>query len=250
MRKEELERLRVEYPKGTILELTEDMQSDGKPEINMVKGLQGRLSYIDDAGQIHMHWRNGRSLALIPGVDSFKKVGVNNMGIEGTKIETIEEKIDYAKQQPIQTMQTNLVKIFTTISNAVIDNTPDFNYNEDNEGTKAKNNLYNKLIQECRVYENSQSYLYCSNEVIEDKTSTILHYDEPITCPETFMFTLKPNDDWVLESLSCVAEGKKLFTQRHQPKLHPAPAEPIEPYTMVLIMTKCDVEVVYINREE
>ncbi len=74
MRKEELVRLREEYPTGTVLELTDDMQSNGKPEINMVIGLQGRLSNIDDAGQLHMHWNNGRSLTLIPEVDHFKKV--------------------------------------------------------------------------------------------------------------------------------------------------------------------------------
>jgi hypothetical protein len=74
MRKEELERLMVEYPQGTVLELTEDMQSDGKPEKDMLKGLQGKVDYIDDIGQLHMNWNSGRSLALIPGVDSFKKV--------------------------------------------------------------------------------------------------------------------------------------------------------------------------------
>lgn len=74
MRKEVLERLREEYPPGIVLELTEDMQSDGKPEKGMLKGLQGKVDYIDDAGQLHMHWNNGRSLALIPGVDIFIKV--------------------------------------------------------------------------------------------------------------------------------------------------------------------------------
>lgn len=66
--------MRQEYSQGTILELTEDMQSDGKPEKNMIKGLKGTVNFIDDAAQIHMCWNNGRSLALIPGVDSFKKV--------------------------------------------------------------------------------------------------------------------------------------------------------------------------------
>ena len=74
MKKEDLEKLRKEYPKGTVLELTEDMQSDDKPEKDMIKALQGKVDYIDDAGQLHMHWSNGRSLALIPEVDKFRKV--------------------------------------------------------------------------------------------------------------------------------------------------------------------------------
>lgn len=74
MRKEDLERLKQEYPIGTLLELTEDMMSDSKPEQGLVKNMQGRLAYIDDAGQLHMNWNNGRNLALIPEVDHFKKV--------------------------------------------------------------------------------------------------------------------------------------------------------------------------------
>ena len=32
------------------------------------------VSFIDDAGQIHMRWDNGRTLAIIPQVDSFRKL--------------------------------------------------------------------------------------------------------------------------------------------------------------------------------
>ena len=87
MRKENLEKLRQEFPIGIVLELTEDMQSDGKPEKGMIKGLQGKVDYIDDAGQLHMKWDNGRSLALIPGVDNFKRMGkpiCKLIGVDGS----------------------------------------------------------------------------------------------------------------------------------------------------------------------
>lgn len=37
-------------------------------------GTRGKVVYVDDAGQIHVKWENGSSLALIPGVDKFKVV--------------------------------------------------------------------------------------------------------------------------------------------------------------------------------
>lgn len=58
----QVEQLRKRYPKGTRLCL------DFMDEAGMPPGLQGTVAFIDDAGQIHMHWENGRSLAIVPGV--------------------------------------------------------------------------------------------------------------------------------------------------------------------------------------
>lgn len=59
--------LRKQYPVGTRVRL-DSMQDPYAP---VEAGMTGKLDYIDDAGQFHMKWDNGRTLALIPGVDSF-----------------------------------------------------------------------------------------------------------------------------------------------------------------------------------
>ena len=41
------------------------------PYREMPAGLTGIVDSVDDLGQIHCHWENGSSLALIPGVDHF-----------------------------------------------------------------------------------------------------------------------------------------------------------------------------------
>jgi hypothetical protein len=43
-------------------------------ESNMPSGMEGTVEYVDDAGQLGMHWDNGSSLSLIPGEDSFSKI--------------------------------------------------------------------------------------------------------------------------------------------------------------------------------
>ena len=64
----QVEQLRKRYPEGTRLCL------DFMDEAGMPPGLQGTVAFIDDAGQIQMNWDCGRSLALIPGVDSFSRL--------------------------------------------------------------------------------------------------------------------------------------------------------------------------------
>lgn len=65
----QLEWLKTQYPSGTKLELVAMDDPYGVPE-----GTVGEVDFIDDAGQIHMKWQTGSCLALIPGVDRFRKV--------------------------------------------------------------------------------------------------------------------------------------------------------------------------------
>lgn len=63
-----VEELRVLYPAQTLIEL----QRMDDPHAPIEPGTLGRVSYVDDAGSIHMAWANGRTLSLIDGIDDFR----------------------------------------------------------------------------------------------------------------------------------------------------------------------------------
>ena len=62
-----MEFLRQQFPKDSHIRLTE-MGADPRP---LPPGSTGKLDFIDDAGQFHVKWDNGRTLALVLGKDRF-----------------------------------------------------------------------------------------------------------------------------------------------------------------------------------
>lgn len=59
LKREEVERIKEKYPKGTPIRL---YSMEG--EHTVPPGSRGVVDHVDDIGQIHMKWENGSSLAV------------------------------------------------------------------------------------------------------------------------------------------------------------------------------------------
>lgn len=66
--REQVERLRRQYPAGTRITLHSMDDPQAPPP-----GTKGTVAYVDDMGQIGVKWDSGSRLSLIPGEDSFSK---------------------------------------------------------------------------------------------------------------------------------------------------------------------------------
>lgn len=64
------ERYKKEYPSGTRIMLL-SMGDDPRP---VEPNTRGTVKVVDDIGTLHCHFDNGRSLGLVPGEDSFRKL--------------------------------------------------------------------------------------------------------------------------------------------------------------------------------
>lgn len=64
------QRMKGNYPPGTRIMLL----SMDDPYAPVPEGTKGTVVHVDDAAQIHMKWDNGRTLAIVPGEDSFRKL--------------------------------------------------------------------------------------------------------------------------------------------------------------------------------
>jgi len=72
--REQVESIRRRYPPGTRIELF-SMEDPYHP---VPPGTKGTVQAVDDGGHLLMKWDNGRSLSLIPGEDSFRKIEPKN----------------------------------------------------------------------------------------------------------------------------------------------------------------------------
>lgn len=78
--------VRLNYPPGTRIEL---IHMDDKWAVP--SGTRGTVDYVDDAGQIHPKWDNGRTLAIVPQVDSFCKLTQQEIQEEQQQSAQLEE---------------------------------------------------------------------------------------------------------------------------------------------------------------
>ncbi|WP_322175010.1 DUF4314 domain-containing protein [Acutalibacter caecimuris] len=72
------ERYKAEYPSGTcimLLSMGEDMH-------RVDDNTRGTVLTVDDIGTLHCKFDNGRSLGLIPGEDSFRKLTEEELAAE------------------------------------------------------------------------------------------------------------------------------------------------------------------------
>ena len=68
----------LNYPPGTRLELI----SMGKDPDPVPPGTRGTVERVNSYGDIEMSWDNGRTLSLIPGEDSFRKLTMEELEAE------------------------------------------------------------------------------------------------------------------------------------------------------------------------
>ena len=79
-----IDNIKKTYPPGTRIKLIE--MDD--PYAPVSSGTRGTVTFVDDAGTVHMKWDNGRTLGIVPNVDDFRKL--SDLEIETEKLRTEE----------------------------------------------------------------------------------------------------------------------------------------------------------------
>ncbi len=115
--REEVKAIREKYPEGTKVRLIRMDDVQAPPE-----GTIGTVTYVDDAGTIHMKWENGSSLGLIEEEDRFEKIGEiyevryisgNSLKYKITRVEASsdEEAVEKVFREEGENFENRLVSV-------------------------------------------------------------------------------------------------------------------------------------------
>ena len=88
------ERYKAEYPSGTRIMLL-SMGQDINPVRNNTRGT---VMAVDDIGTLHCRFDNGRSLGIIPGEDSFRKLTEEELAEEQGESQDMEDAENFGKK--------------------------------------------------------------------------------------------------------------------------------------------------------
>lgn len=94
---EEIKYYKENFPEGTRIELIN--MTD--PYVSIPSGTRGTVRITDDIGTLHTVFDNGRRLGIIPGVDSFRKLTVQ---------EIEEEKLSKSLDSIIEEADSRVIK--------------------------------------------------------------------------------------------------------------------------------------------
>ena len=76
------------YPSGTRIELIH--MND--PHAPVPAGTRGTVKFVDSMGTIFPEWDNGRSLGVVPGEDSFRKLTQEEIEEENQSMSEVEDE--------------------------------------------------------------------------------------------------------------------------------------------------------------
>lgn len=105
LKREEVERIKEKYPKGTPIRL---YSMEG--EHTVPPGSRGVVDHVDDIGQIHMKWENGSSLVLLAqtGIRTGEEVNLIYLaaGEKDYRNESREFMLKRAEEDPLEELQS------------------------------------------------------------------------------------------------------------------------------------------------
>lgn len=76
------------YPPGTRIELI----SMNDPYSPVSSGTRGTVKFVDSLGTIFPEWDNGRTLGVVPGEDSFRKLTQDEIEAENQSMSEVEDE--------------------------------------------------------------------------------------------------------------------------------------------------------------